>query len=633
MAYCLTVSLLPLAVSAPVRADGEIVTPQITIDQFGWLPPSKKVAIFAEAVRGQNAGAGYRAGPTFELRRQADGSVAHRGKPKPWNGGKVSELCGDRAWYADFSDVRARGGYYLVDPASRARSYLFVIDEDVYGPVLRASVRTFYYQRSGTPIPLKYGGNWQHRGGHLGPDQDRAAKYTQGGKSLGRPRDLLGGWFDAGDLNKYVPYLESTLFDLLWAYELHPRVFRDDTHSPESGNGVPDLLDEVKWELDWLLKMQDTDGGVFNRVAGRSFDNGPDPPSSDKQPRFYTAKTTWATATAAASFAHAARVYDGFDRKFPGYAKGLRGAARRAWGYLEAHPQMEPADGTDGEKALAATAAGSNPNADRRSRVYAAAELFKTFREPAFQAYVDRWAPDVAATAENGLHPLRDGQQVDPLNHPALTQALFSYATTPGATPAVTRPFRNALSRMAEAIRGATGGPDDPYLAYHYADHYCWGSNQAKGRWGRILLMATVLDLNPAQHPAYREIMAGYLHFIHGRNPLSLCFLSSMADAGGDRCVTEIFHQWFRDGSPLYDGSGSRFGPAPGYLAGGPNKFFSVDWVRPPFGEPPMKAYRDWNTAWNAQRRANESSWEITEPAIYYQAVYTLLLSQFVPTG
>ncbi len=245
----------------------------------------------------------------------------------------------------------------------------------------------------------------------------------------------------------------------------------------------------------------------------------------------------------------------------------------------------------------------------------------------------NRWAPNVAATAENGLHPFRDGQQVDPLNHVALTQALFVYSTTPGATPAVTRRFRNALAHMAEAIRGATGGPDDPYLAFHYADHYCWGSNQVKGRWGRILLMAMALGLNPEQHPAYREIMAGYLHFIHGRNPLAFCYLTNMAHAGGDRCVTEIYHLWFHDGSPLYDGQGSRYGPAPGYLAGGPNKFFSVEWIRPPHGEPPMKAYRDWNAAWNAQRGANEASWEITEPAIYYQAVYTLLLSQFVPPG
>jgi hypothetical protein len=369
------------------------------------------------------------------------------------------------------------------------------------------------------------------------------------------------------------------------------------------------------------------------RPGGRSYNNGPGAPDSDVQPRFYTAKTTWATATAAASWAHAARVYDQFERAFPGYAGRLRDAARRAWTYLEAHPKIDPPNGQDGDTTLAATPAGSNPHADRRSRVYAAAQLFKTTGTPAFKAYVDRWAPNVAATAENGLHPFSTAKQVDPLNHLALTQALFVYATAKGASPAVTRPFQDALARTAEMIRAATGGPDDPYLAYHYADHYCWGSNQSKGRWGRVLLMTTALGLNRPRQAAYREMMAGYLHFIHGRNPLSLCFLTNLGHAGGDRCVSEIFHQWFRDGSPLYDGTRSRYGPPPGYLAGGPNKFFSVDWIRPPFGEPPMKAYRDWNGAWNDQRRANEASWEITEPAIYYQAAYTLLLAQFVPPG
>jgi hypothetical protein len=633
LALSLAVSLSAVVVPNVIAAIADGVTPQITVDQFGWLTRSRKVAVFAQPIKGQNAGSAYHPGPDFEIRRQADSAVVYRGKLKPWSAGRVSELAGDRVWHADFSGLQTAGIYHLYDPANRVGSYPFRIGDDVYRRVLRESVRTFYYQRSGTPVTARCGGNWHHPGGHLGPDQDRAARFTQGGKALGQPRDLLGGWFDAGDLNKYVPYLETTLFDLLWAYELNPRVFGDDTNIPESGNQVPDLLDEVKWELDWLLTMQDADGGAFNRVAGRSFDNGAEPPSSDKQPRFYTAKTTWATACAAASFAHAARIYSRFDRAFPGYSARLRSAARRAWAYLDAHPEMSPADGTDGDKTLAATPASSNPNGDRRSRVYAAAQLFKSLGEPAFKVYVDRWAPDVAATAENGLHPFSGGKQVDPLNHVALTQALFVYATTKGASPAVTGPFKDSLAHTAEAIRAATGGPDDPYLAYHYADHYCWGSNQVKGRWGRVLLMTAVLGLNPARHGAYREIMGGYLHFIHGRNPLSLCFLTNMDDAGGDHCATEIFHQWFRDGSPLYDGKNSRYGPPPGYLAGGPNKFFGVDWIRPPFGEPPMKAYRDWNGAWNAQRGANEASWEITEPAIYYQAAYTLLLSQFVSPG
>ena len=631
LAGCTVAVCLGFPVNRTARADQGAVTPQITIDQFGWLPQARKVAILADPVKGQNAGQSYRPGKSFEIRRAADGTVAFRGATTPWNSGAVSELAGDRVWFADFSGLHTPGAYHVFDPTNSVQSFPFRIGDDVYKPVLRDAVRVFYYQRSGTPITEKNGGVWHHPGGHLGKDQDRAARYSQGGKTLGRPRDVLGGWFDAGDLNKYVPYLESTLFDLLWAYELNPRVFGDDTNIPESGNGVPDLLDEVKWELNWLLKMQDADGGFFNRVAGRSFDNGTGPPSGDTQPRFYTAKTTWATADAAASLAHAARVYSRFEKAFPGYAERLRQAARHAWEYLEAHPEMDPSDGTDGDSKLAATAAGSNASGDRRDRVYAAAELFKTVAAPGFKAYVDRWALDIAATADNGIHPFKDWKQVDPLNHLALTQGLFIYTTTKGASSAVSEPFKEALSHTAEAIRQATGGPDDPYLAFHYEGHYCWGSNSVKGRWARVLLMAIALGLNREHHSAYRDIMTGYLNFIHGRNPLSLCYLSNMTHSGADRCVTEVYHQWFHDGSPLYDGRSSRYGPPPGYLVGGPNKFFSVDWISPPHGEPAMKAFRDWNAAWNNQRHANECSWEITEPAIYYQAVYTLILSQFVP--
>ncbi len=232
LAVCLALNLSTLVMAGGAHALADVVTAQITVDQFGWLPRSAKVAVFAEPVLGQNAGVAYHPGPSFEVRRQADSAVVFRGKLKAWNEGKVSDLAGDRVWHADFSSLRAPGTYHLYDSANRLGSFPFRIGDDVYRPLLRDSVRTFFYQRSGTPITAKYGGKWHHGGGHLGPAQDRAARYTQGGKAQGSPRDLLGGWFDAGDLNKYVPYLETTLFDLLWAYELNPRVFGDDTEHP-----------------------------------------------------------------------------------------------------------------------------------------------------------------------------------------------------------------------------------------------------------------------------------------------------------------------------------------------------------------------------------------------------------------
>ena len=143
--------LVVLAVSCAAAGEEGAVTPQITVDQFGWLPRSAKVAILADPVKGQNAGQTYRPGERFEIRREPDGTSAYRGTTKPWNMGKVSELAGDRVWYADFSDLRAPGTYHVYDPANKVRSFSFRIADDVYRPVLRDAVRVFYYQRSGTP--------------------------------------------------------------------------------------------------------------------------------------------------------------------------------------------------------------------------------------------------------------------------------------------------------------------------------------------------------------------------------------------------------------------------------------------------------------------------------------------------
>lgn len=599
-------------------------TQLLTVDQFGWLPEAQKVAIVAEPIKGQNSNISYKPGDSFEIRSQATNKTVYKGTLKPWNNGATSELAGDKVWFADFSALKTPGTYYLVDAKNAVRSYPFKVAKDVYSSVLVDSLRVFYYQRCGTAIDAKHGGNWTHVACHL--TADRAAEETRKGKSIGSPINAVGGWHDAGDYSKYVPFLETTLFDLLYAYDRNPKAFGDANNIPESGNGVPDILDEVRWELNWLLKMQDTDGGFWTKLGGRSYDTGQDDPATDKQPRFRTAKTTWATASSVGAFAHAARTYSPFDKAF---SAKLNIQAELGWKYLESHPSMDPSDGTDGDPSITSGSTNSNPNADRRSRVYAAAELFRLTGQTKFRDYVDKWSQDSSATNENGQHPLAN-HMVDPLSYLGLVQALFEYAQTPGASKPVVDKFKEALGNGAEMILQATGGQDDPYLAYHNPDHYCWGSNQSKGRWGRVLLMASDLNLHPEHRAQYREIAAGYVHFIHGRNPLGLCYLSNMEKRGASNSVQEVYHGWFRDGSKRYDGRTSQYGQAPGYLAGGPNKFFSVDWIRPPYGEPAMKAYKDWNASWNNERRANEASWEVTEPAIYYQASYTLLLSDSV---
>ncbi|MFD1144297.1 glycoside hydrolase family 9 protein [Larkinella insperata] len=604
-------------------ANAQTISKQIIVDQFGWRTNSKKIIIFSDPINGQNGATSYTPGTQFQVRRKSDNGVVFTGNVTAWNGGNTHGDSGDKAWHGDFSGLTTPGTYYIVDPTRNLRSYDFEIKSDIYTPVLKTSVKTFYYQRSGTAIPATHGGNWNHPTAHA---QDaNALLYTTSAQS-GTARNVSGGWYDAGDYNKYIPFLAGTVWDLLTAYELRPAVFPDNTNIPESGNGVPDLLDELKWEFDWMLKMQQSNGGVSNRVAVTSYENGTDNPATDTQARYYTNVTTWATATFAALTAHAARTYQPVN---PAYAATLRTASEKAWTYLEANGSMSPASGTDGAS-LAAADAGANANADRRLRVYAAAELFRTTGTAKYKTYFETYYKNISATSENGFHPFSNGN-LDASLCWDLNRAYFVYCQTPTATPAVVTELKSRFQNAMDwNIEPAHNAKTDPYLGFMWSGHYSWGSNQAKMKWAQLAILSAELGINPAKTVLYKEIAEEYLHYMHGRNPLSWVYLSNMGakgtNLGGDNSVMEIYHSWYRDGSAQYDGANSQFGPAPGFVVGGPNQFYSGP-ATPPKSEPPMKAYRDWNTVYP------DASWEVTEPAIYYQAAYTFVVAYFSETG
>ena len=614
---------------APAGSAAANVSPQIIVDGFGWrASAARKVAIFADPQKGQNASQHYTPGGTFEIRQVKDGKTVYTGKVAAWQNGKVQETSGDKVWQGDFSDFKTPGKYVIYDPANKAQSVPFTVGDDAYAEVLKVNTRTYFYQRCGVAIAAKYGGNWTHDPCHM--DDPKAELYTS--SPQGKPRDVSGGWHDAGDYNRYVPFVSNVMWDLLSAYELNPKAFTDTTNIPESGNGVPDLLDEIKWETDWLLKMQTAEGSVNNRVSQKTYDNGTGP-DKDRSPRYYTQPTTWATATFAASTAHAATVFAGFEKSFPGYAARLTAAAERAWAYLEKTPKMTPADGTDGAS-LASAPGSATAEADARARVFAAAELYRATGKPVYKAYFESNYKDKAHTKDGNNQPMADGQ-FDPSLCPELVRASFDYARTKGATPAIVAEIKTVFKNTMEnnLVPSYVNG-EDAYRAFMWDGHYCWGSNQMKGNWAKLAILAASLEVNPTHTALYREIAEEYLHYLHGRNPLSWVYLSNMGSKGAGltagKSPMRIYHGWFQTGSPLYDGAESKFGPAPGFVPGGPNQFFTKAWISPPHGEPPMKAYRDWNAAWNKEKNDGENSWEVTEPAIYYQAAYTFLVSAFV---
>jgi endoglucanase len=607
-----------MAVSTAAAAPPGAFSLRIAVDQFGYPPDLPKVAVISDPQTGFNAAESYAPGTSLEVRTWGGNTVVFTGAPVPWSNGLTQAQSGDRAWWFDFSAVTRWGEYYIYDPSNDARSARFRIDHRAYEDVLKQAARVFYYQRRGTDKPLPYAeARWTDGTNFLGPLQDSQCRLITN-PVLATEKDLRGGWFDAGDYNKYVNWTINPLSDLLFAWQQNPLIWPDDWNIPESGNGIPDLLDEVKWELDWLLRMQNANGSVLNKVGVNGF-QGASPPSAEGSQTFYGAEGTTASYTTAGTFALAARVYR--SAGMASYANTLSNAAVAAYNWAVANPSVVFSN--------TGFASGS-PEVDINNYAYerdalrlrAAVYLYDITGQSAYRTFVESGYANIHAMAWGWWGPYEIGVQ----------DALLYFTTLPGVTPSVATAIRNSKQGSingGDFISAWTAGKD-AYRAYVSDDSYHWGNSQVKGHTGLLFAHQLTYGLNPAQAAAYRAAAAGFVHYFHGVNPLTMVYLSNMYDHGGDNCANEMYHSWFGDGT-IYDNAlTSSNGPAPGYVTGGANKNFQPDAaytgprLAPPMDQPPQKAYKDWNTSWP------QDSWEITEPALGYQGAYVFLLSRFV---
>ncbi|MEE3392643.1 MAG: glycoside hydrolase family 9 protein [Lachnospiraceae bacterium] len=168
---------------------------------------------------------------------------------------------GEKVASADFSDLKDKGTYKIVTKEGK-ESDEFQIGDDIYKDVFNNLVKFFYLQRCGTELDASIAGDYAHPACHTG----KAVIY--GSK---KEIDVSGGWHDAGDYGRYTVSGAKAAADLLLAYKANPDYFGDDTGIPESGNGIPDVLDEVRYELEWLIKMQNDKGGVYHKVTCKNF--------------------------------------------------------------------------------------------------------------------------------------------------------------------------------------------------------------------------------------------------------------------------------------------------------------------------------------------------------------------------
>src|SRR4030095_3977751 len=333
-------------------------------------------------------------------------------------------------WF-DFSALVAPGEYYIYDSSQNARSDFFVIADTAYETLLRQAVRTYYYQRSGLAKAAPYTDpKWADGAAFLGTSQDTQARLVTDPSNATTAKDVRGGWFDAGDYNKYTVWATYALTDLLLAYIQYPSIWTDDYNIPESGNGIPDLLDEVKWELDLLLRMQtDTaNNSVLSKVAVTDT-HGTSPPSADTGLRYYGAASTASTACSAGGFALGAIAFSVSGRT--SYATTLENAAVAAWTWAQANPAVGYTN-----TCFATATPEPSVNGKALCQLQAAAFLYGRTGGAAYKTYFEANYTALAAVGSTywfGFPPDVYGQQ-----------AVLYYSTLAGVTAGVKTAIQNS---------------------------------------------------------------------------------------------------------------------------------------------------------------------------------------------
>ncbi|HXH05883.1 MAG TPA: glycoside hydrolase family 9 protein [Vicinamibacterales bacterium] len=503
---------------APVAA-GDEETPGIHVNQVGWLPGRPKIALVV----------GDETAATFRVRRAPDEAVVFEGALGP----AVADAdSGDRVRAADFSALAA-AGEYRIEVAGR-RSSPFRIAGDVYQRALHLTMRAFYGQRCGTAVDLA---PWF-------PGYRHGVCHRAGGwhASSGRtgPRASIKGWHDAGDYGRYVVNSSLSTGTLLWAVELFPeRMTSLALEIPESGDRMPDVLDEIRWNLDWMASMQDDDGGLWHKQTSERF--APFVmPEEDALPSLVIGigkppyKSTCATAGFAAVAAIAARVYRPHDGA---YAARLLEAARRAWAWTERHPDVvfaNPPGVSTGEY-------GDSDCGDER--LWAAAELWRTTGEARYRDWVASRAP----AYESAL-----GSAAPPWWRNVAAMGLWGYVLG-GARDGVAERVRRRALEAAAAIAERTAR--HPYRTSLVRANYVWGSNSVAANYALQLLVADAI----APDRRFVEAALENLHYLLGRNPFSLSWVTGL----GAHAVRRPHHR--------PSGADAQPDPWPGLLAGGPN--------------------------------------------------------------
>lgn len=433
------------------------------------------------------------------------------------------ELSGETVKSGEFSGLDSPGTYAVfID--SIGYSYPFEIKKNILNEAFKASIKALYFHRASFALEEKHAGQFTRQMGH--PD-DSVLFHP----SVGRAGTVQspGGWYDAGDFGKYVVNGAYSLGQLLVLLEQYPNVIGDKgLNIPESGNGINDYLDELKYEMDWLLTMQDEDGGVFFKLTTETFEGMILPEEATMQ-RYLFKKSTSAALDFAAVAAKFSRAIASIDAA---YAKQCVNAAVRAWNWAETNPTIAF---TNPEGVITGQYGDENFT---QERYWAAAELYVATKEQAYLDYLTNNPIDFTfqpgESWANHMHYLGAFTILDHASDIELATIL-----------------KTKILKTADDLvrRSKTNAYFQPISDFQ------WGSNSDV--MNSAYLIAQAFRLDPK--PLYLETVQEITDYIFGKNALGYSFLTGY----GDKTPQNIHQR-----QSAADGIAE---PLPGFLSGGPN--------------------------------------------------------------